>query len=228
MHYVVADLHGETDRWQRMLREISLSDTDTLYILGDVVDRCGIGGVDILLDIMSRPNVVMLLGNHEAMCLKAMDHPEDGRAVAHWLRNGGEATRSGLSRLDPVKRGAVLDFLRELPDHLEVTAGGQRYYLVHGFPAETTYDRVWARPGAQAVSPLLDGAVVVAGHTPVCELFGDDRTALKQYLDSLDGGHFRIFRGRSYIDIDCACGYPMIPQRRLACLRLEDLREFYT
>lgn len=81
MHYVVADLHGETDRWQKMLREISLSVTDTLYILGDVVDRGGIGGVDILLDIMSRPNVVMLLGNHEAMCLKAMDHPEDGRAV---------------------------------------------------------------------------------------------------------------------------------------------------
>lgn len=110
MHYVVADLHGETDRWQRMLREISLSDTDTLYILGDVVDRGGIGGVDILLDIMSRPNVVMLLGNHEAMCLKAMDHPEDGRAVAHWLRNGGEATRSGLSRLDPVKRGGCPGF----------------------------------------------------------------------------------------------------------------------
>ena len=71
MHYVMADLHGETGRWQGMLREISFSDRDTIYILGDVVDRGGIGGVDILLDIMDRPNVVMLLGNHEAMCLKA-------------------------------------------------------------------------------------------------------------------------------------------------------------
>ena len=75
MHYVMADLHGETGRWQGMLREISFSDRDTIYILGDVVDRGGIGGVDILLDIMDRPNVVMLLGNHDAMCLKATDHP---------------------------------------------------------------------------------------------------------------------------------------------------------
>lgn len=228
MHYVMADLHGETGRWQGMLREISFSDRDTIYILGDVVDRGGIGGVDILLDIMDRPNVVMLLGNHEAMCLKATDHPEDGRAVSHWLRNGGAATQNGLSRLDPAKRAAVLDFLRKLPDHLEVAAGGQRYYLVHGFPADSTYDRVWARPGAQAVSPFSDGSIVVAGHTPVCELFGDDRAALDRYLDSLSDGHFRIFHGRGYIDVDCACGYPMIPQRRLACLRLEDLREFYT
>ena len=117
MHYVMADLHGETGRWQGMLREISFSDRDTIYILGDVVDRGGIGGVDILLDIMDRPNVVMLLGNHEAMCLKATDHPEDGRAVSHWLRNGGAATQNGLSRLDPAKRAAVLDFLRKQPDH---------------------------------------------------------------------------------------------------------------
>ena len=39
MHYVMADLHGEYDRWRRMLDRIAFSDADTLYILGDVVDR---------------------------------------------------------------------------------------------------------------------------------------------------------------------------------------------
>ena len=125
MHYVIADPHGEYDRYRRMLDLIGFSAGDTLYILGDVVDRGGIGGIDILLDLMDRSNAVMLLGNHEAMCLKATDHPEDGRAVSHWLRNGGAATQNGLSRLDPAKRAAVLDFLRKLPDHLEVAAGGQ-------------------------------------------------------------------------------------------------------
>ena len=52
MHYVIADPHGEYGRFLRMLTEIAFSAEDTLYILGDVVDRGGVGGVDILLDVM--------------------------------------------------------------------------------------------------------------------------------------------------------------------------------
>ena len=98
MHYVIADPHGEYDRFQRMLERIGFSDGDTLYLLGDAVDRGGIGGVDLLLDVMARPNAVMLLGNHETMCLKAMDHPDDQRAVNHWRRNGGQVTYEALLR----------------------------------------------------------------------------------------------------------------------------------
>lgn len=227
MHYVIADLHGEYGRYRRMLDRIGFSDADTLYILGDVVDRGGIGGVDILLDLMERPNVVMLLGNHEAMCLKAMDQPDNERAASHWRRNGGQVTCEALLRLPAEERERVLDFLRALPDHLDLDLDGGRFHLVHGFPADNTYDRVWLRPGPEAVCPFPDGRVVVAGHTPVCELWDYDQDALDRYLQSLRGGHMRIFHGQGYIDIDCACGYP-IPQRRLACLRLEDMAEFYT
>ena len=38
MHYVIADPHGEYDRFQRMLERIGFSDGDTLYLLGDAVD----------------------------------------------------------------------------------------------------------------------------------------------------------------------------------------------
>ena len=225
MHYVTADLHGEYDRFQKLLSRIGFLDADTLYILGDVVDRGGAGGVDILLDVMERPNAVMLLGNHEAMCLKAMDHPDDLRAAGHWRRNGGQVTCDALFRLDPQRRERALDFLRGLPDHLDLEVGGRRFHLVHGFPADNTYDRVWLRPGPGAVTPFPDGRTVVAGHTPVCELWEHDRES--EYFRRLDGGHLRIFHGRGYIDLDCACGYD-IPQRRLACLRLEDMAEFYT
>ena len=227
MHYVTADLHGEYDRYCRMLEEVEFSDADTLYILGDVVDRGGVGGVDILLDVMERPNAVMLLGNHEAMCLKAMDQPDNERAVNHWRRNGGQVTYEGLLSLSEDRRTRALNFIRALPDHLDLEAGDRKFHLVHAFPADNTYDRVWLRPGPEAVSPFPDGRIVVAGHTPVCELWGYDDAELEQYLQSLNGGHLRIFHGRRYIDLDCACGY-RIEQRRLACLRLEDMAEFYT
>ncbi len=227
MHYVIADPHGEYDRFQRMLERIGFSDGDTLYLLGDAVDRGGIGGVDLLLDVMARPNAVMLLGNHETMCLKAMDHPDDQRAVNHWRRNGGQVTYEALLRLTEAQRQRTLDFLRALPDCLDLEAGGRRFHLVHAFPADNTYDRVWLRPGPEAESPFPDGRIVVAGHTPVCELWGYGKEALRRHLEGLRDGHMWIYHGRGYLDLDCGCGYGL-PQSRLACLRLEDLAEFYT
>ena len=44
MTYAMSDLHGESGRYQAMLERIRFSPEDTLFILGDVVDRGGIGG----------------------------------------------------------------------------------------------------------------------------------------------------------------------------------------
>lgn len=44
----ISDIHGENDRFEQMLKLIDFSNADTLYILGDVIDR-GVGGVDVLL-----------------------------------------------------------------------------------------------------------------------------------------------------------------------------------
>ena len=51
MTYVMSDLHGCYDKYRQMLEQIGFGDDDTLYILGDVIDR-GEGGIDILLDMM--------------------------------------------------------------------------------------------------------------------------------------------------------------------------------
>ena len=59
-----------------MLEKIRFSDNDILYILGDVVDR-GPEPAKILLDMMKRPNVVPLLGNHEAMAYPVLEKLAD-------------------------------------------------------------------------------------------------------------------------------------------------------
>ena len=63
MKYVIADIHGNERRFNSILKQISLQSEDTLYVLGDVIDRYP-GGIRILRRIMSMPNVEMLLGNH--------------------------------------------------------------------------------------------------------------------------------------------------------------------
>ena len=37
--YVVSDIHGEYDMFVELLEKISLREDDTLYILGDILDR---------------------------------------------------------------------------------------------------------------------------------------------------------------------------------------------
>lgn len=39
MTYVMSDIHGCYREYREMLEKIVFSDADTLYILGDVVDR---------------------------------------------------------------------------------------------------------------------------------------------------------------------------------------------
>ena len=51
MIYAMSDLHGCYDKYIKMLEKINFSNDDTLYILGDIVDR-GADGIKILQDIM--------------------------------------------------------------------------------------------------------------------------------------------------------------------------------
>ncbi len=65
--------------------KIHFSAQDTLYILGDVVDR-GPHGVEILQEIMRTPNMKMLLGNHEFMCLRYFAPDATEKDIQHWNR----------------------------------------------------------------------------------------------------------------------------------------------
>ena len=60
--YVISDIHGEYDKFTTLLEKIDLKDMDTLYILGDVVDR-GPNPVKTLLKLMEMPNVVLFHKN---------------------------------------------------------------------------------------------------------------------------------------------------------------------
>ena len=59
------------------MKQIRLRPEDTLYILGDTIDR-GPDGIKILRQLMDMPNAKMILGNHEYMMLDALyfEHKE--------------------------------------------------------------------------------------------------------------------------------------------------------
>ena len=74
--YVVSDIHGEYELFIRLLEEIHLKETDTLYVLGDILDR-GPHPIQIILKLMEMPNAICLVGNHEFMAMKCLETGEE-------------------------------------------------------------------------------------------------------------------------------------------------------
>lgn len=227
MNYVLSDIHGHSRRFASVLNQIRLQREDTLYVLGDVIDRHP-DGIAILRQIMAMPNAKMLLGNHEYMMLRALGTPyddnlDDGGALAHWYRNGGEVTHDAWVQLPKEIRWEITDYLRSLPLNLDIKVGNTEYKLVHGAPVEA-YEKgskyrgpvhftVWHRLSDE--DPAPENQTLIFGHTPT-----------RYYADLTP---MEIWYGEGRIGIDCGCGHPDDdPRGRLACLRLEDGAVFYS
>lgn len=231
MIYVMSDIHGNMERFNSVMKQIKLKDKDTLYILGDVVDRFP-AGIKLLNKIMKMPNVKMLLGNHEYMMLQALykEYDENNpKAQAErtynlnrWYFNGGNVTHNSIKHISKENRKRIFEYLDSLPLNIDVEVNGVKYKLVHGSPVEnyksTRNDyhyrnekefSVWER--WEEGRPVPEDCILIFGHT------------LTGYFDNtqLD----RIWISENAIGIDCGSGYS---KGRLGCLRLDDMKEFYS
>ena len=140
MIYVISDLHGyPLSRFLQLLKKADFSEDDFLFILGDVIDRNGDGGVEMLRWLLWQSNVELLLGNHEAMLLSCDfvfdEITEQGieqltsekmSLLMNYMRNGGDVTLKALRKLAAASREElydILDYLREAPLYETVSAG---------------------------------------------------------------------------------------------------------
>jgi len=231
--YVISDIHGNTRRFNSIMEQIKLQQEDTLYVLGDVVDRYS-DGIKILRQIMKMPNAKMLLGNHEYMMLNAIDPVEEiddweqERAMRLWYRNGGYVTHNYLKHIRKDIRREVFDFLRALPINISIEVNGKKYLLVHGSPLENyswiyreyeTKEKfaVWER--WQPTDGVPEDHTLIFGHTPTIHFQDNDPLEIVVYDNA--------------IGIDCGAGFPVSQFKgetigRLACLRLDDMQVFYS
>lgn len=226
MKYVMADLHGFRDTFLRMLEQINLGKQDTLYVLGDAIDR-GPHPVDLLCLIKRQPNIRFILGNHEDMLLKYL---QDGN-LERWMRNGGRVTLDQWERLPAAERLDLADFLASAPLYERV----DEFLLVHSgliVPPESPslsfaeimalQERnhlLWSREEFYG-RPALPGLTVIFGHTA---------TARIRQSRGLDvPSRFTIWHDELYRDktgIDCGSYQPA--GGRLGCLCLDNLQEYY-
>ena len=231
MTYVMSDIHGQYEKYVAMLKKIEFSDDDTLYVLGDIVDR-GEEPMRILSDMSMRANVIPLMGNHEHMAqyvlsavnveitdesIKTNWTLDIVRAIREWYENGGYLTSRDFSRLDLDDRESILDYLRDFSFYEEVTVGENTFILIHGglpdfspekpldeyHPIQTLYART------DYGKRYFPDKYLITGHTPT---FTID--------PAYDG---RIYISNGHIAVDCGVCHG----KNLGCIRLDDLAEFY-
>ncbi|MCR5591009.1 MAG: metallophosphoesterase [Lachnospiraceae bacterium] len=231
--YVTSDIHGEYDMFLEILEKIDLKDEDTLYILGDVLDR-GPKPITALLKIMEMKNAVCIVGNHEVMALKCLGFllkeitevtldefkGEKLEDLLTWMINGCQTTIDEFAKLSLEDKQRVIDFLREFEVYEWVTAEDSRYLLVHaglgGFRPDKDMEEysldelVWERPDYD--TGYFDDIQVITGHTPT------------QLIDSNPRPGF-IYRKNNHIAIDCGS---YRTGGRLAAICLETGEEFYS
>jgi len=236
MIYAMSDIHGCYDKYQTMLGAIKFTADDTLYVLGDVPDR-GPDGFKILWDMAQRSNVVNLMGNHEAMAVKALssiiaaiqrskEHiltEDEADATKLWFGNGGKPSLADFLQLSQEQQQTVLDYLMTMPLYREVEVGNRKFVLVHGGLENFSLSRsladyepdeiLWCYPDLDAV--YFPDKTIVFGHTP---------TRLLHWRIGEPEQPDRIFHRGTMIGIDCACGDP---NGRLGCLCLDTMEEFY-
>lgn len=241
MIYVLSDIHGNAKNFDAILQQICLQPEDTLYILGDVIDRHP-DGIRILRKIMSMPNAKMLLGNHEYMMLEALKVPKNeisdspwernwpSKKIRLWYSNGGKVTHDYLKHIRKSIRAEIVAYLEALPVNIDIEVNGIKYKLVHGTLLEnygTGYRSyryaspvefaVWERLPIDA--PVPEGYTLIFGHTPTIHYHSDNP--------------LMVWYGNRLIGIDCGSGFPInenahLEKGRLACLRLDDMKEFYS
>ncbi len=230
MIYIISDLHGyPVERLKMLLKKADFNDNDFLYILGDVIDRNGDGGVSILLWLLEQSNVQLILGNHEAMLLSCdfiFDEITE-ETIAAWTAdkielltnyklNGGDATLDALKKLPREKQLDILDYLRDCPLYEAVSTDTKDFVLVHaGFDNfskkkkisdYSADDLIWAWP--ELSDEYYDDIHTVFGHTPT------------KCLDKKYDG--KILKTRTWTCIDCGAAYGNEP----ILLRLDDYALF--
>ena len=127
MIYVMSDLHGQYDMFTRMLELIKFNTNDTMYILGDIVDR-GPKSIEIYRYVKEHDNIILLKGNHEDMMYNALiPYGRSGKSL--WYSNGGTATAAQMREMTIQDKQEMIEYLGQLPYAEVVEVNNIKYVL---------------------------------------------------------------------------------------------------
>jgi serine/threonine protein phosphatase 1 len=195
--FVIGDVHGCALTLQHLIfKVIRVRRTDTLYLLGDLIDR-GPRSRETLETILrlrsAGYSIASIRGNHEEMMLNACRNRTESLL---WLENGGVATIESFNVEDaceiPVE---TRKFITGFPYYILL----DRFILCHAGincladnPLDDHEAMIWSRD-LRVMPERLGGRRLICGHT--VQTLEEIGTSLSSERISLDNGC--VFNERS-------------------------------
>jgi serine/threonine protein phosphatase 1 len=210
--FVIGDIHGCFRTFKYLVEEdLHLKSNDTLFLLGDTIDR-GTGSkavIDYIRELSGNINVRPIIGNHEYMMLRSL---EDEDFFYRWTLNGCAQTllSFGVDRSIVNNRSSVyqipesyFEFIKTWPmyeetdDFLFVHAGLDVYSKDPLTDVETM---LWTR-NEDFPKEILKDRKLIHGHTPVpLSVIGDRLLNPDTKVIDLDGGCvYKNYPGLGYL-----------------------------
>lgn len=192
MKYVISDIHGCIKTFEALLKMISFSSSDELYLLGDYIDRGpnSKAVLDLVIALSKQNyNVKCLKGNHEDILIKSRNSLT---SHDYWIKkNGGRKTLESFEK----------DYAHEIPKkYFQFVEQMQHYFIVDDFilvhgglnfkienPFDNLDDMLWTRNNSHEIDlSKTNNKRLIVGHTPLSiDIIGN---SLESNLIRLDGG----------------------------------------
>lgn len=190
--YCCTDLHGIYNLWEQISNYCD--ETDTIYFLGDAIDR-GKDGIKLMEALLKDKRVIYMMGNHEEFFinnaknltkLKGIDKRDLIEVFAYdedyllWLQNGGIDTMTSFVYKTRDYQMWMIDEMESIADNfyrIYINKNGQCIHLCHAGTAfnYTVEDLasfgkdnrfLWDRKHFMMPWGNDDRSFVVHGHTP--------------------------------------------------------------
>ena len=217
MLYFTSDIHNNCKKFRELLKVISLSGGDRIYVLGDLYDRNDynpdpVGVYFTILELKTRCTVVR--GNHDTeLATYIMNYygtPEKKRSkLEPYPYNSFELLKQ---RLTPVDMMNMAKLIMSWPLQVSLEWNGSKYLLAHAMTSnpEVTMPDDYYLTGVlndkEYLERGIEGYISICGHRNI----GGNRI-------------WKNSRGNVYL-CDCGCGYR---DTKLGCLCLDTKEEYY-
>lgn len=217
MRYAISDIHGCRKTFNALLKSINFTKKDTLYILGDFVDRgADVSGLvdDIIFMQRHGYDIVCLKGNHEEFLF---DSVHNTLGMMQWLQNGGAATLESYDALSMEENWVdkIPSSHWEFYNKLLPIVVLKDYVLVHAGldftkddPITETSDmmKLWMRPKHfEYDGSKVGGRYLVTGHTIQKRDFIRDLAKNKKHIFIDNGCVFTSHYNPSYEEYGTLC-----------------------